>query len=211
MKKLLALLVALFAVIAIPGMAAAQTTVTIAFFSTVVVPNGSVCVISGKPVPSSPTSTECWQKHGFGFTSPGVHVVNIRPDNSIGLFDGFTSTLLRPGTRLQILSLLGTCLIDAQTYRVFSGVVANPTQLGVALVVAPSGVTLLPDDEAVVKSDEDGTGIADVVCVQPGSPALHTELWSDIPLLRGDRLSDFQFLFYDPATGETYYDAYLEY
>ena len=53
-------------------------------------------------------------------------------------------------------------------------------------------------------------GITVRVCRGVREP-LHTELWSDIPLLRGDRLVGFAFLFNDPATGETYYDAYLEY
>ena len=105
----------------------------------------------------------------------------------------------------------GSCVEADGTYKAYEADIISPTPGGSVLVAAPAGVTLLPEDEVVIKADEDGTGVADALCVQTGAPALHTELWSDISLLRGDRLVGFQFLFYDPATGETYYDAYLEY
>lgn len=178
---------------------------------------GGDVVITGAGFPGSSVSltfsSQCMRDQGFESEHPVHRVVSLDPGGAgVDVFRiAVTDVPVPPGTRLLNLVLVKICLDGGVTYRIYSGVVASPTQLGVALVVAPSGVTLLPDDEAVVKSDEDGTGIADTVCVRPGSPALHTELWSDIPLLRGDRLTDFQFLFYDPATGETYYDAYLEY
>jgi len=173
--------------VAVPTVAA-QATVMIAFDTVRFVPSGSDCVITGKPAPSGSTSgLTCWQNLGFGSTGPGVHVVNIRPDNSIRLLDGFTSTLLPPGTRLQNLILVGFCSLGSHTYRVYSGVVANPTPSGTAFVIAPSGVTLSSDHEAVTMAS-DSSGNTDAVCIKKGTQAIKTKLWTDVTLTKASRL-----------------------
>ena len=53
-------------------------------------------------------------------------------------------------------------------------------------------------------------GSAEAVIVQQGGPAVHTTLWSDLPLRAGDRIVDFEELWTDDDTGETYYFAYVE-
>ncbi len=81
---------------------------------------------------------------------------------------------------------------------------------GPVLLAAPSGVALDSDDEAVVKKDSDVLGFTDTVCLQPGSPALNTNLWCDVPLSGGDRLVGFTMLAFDPVTGISYYEALVE-
>ena len=200
----------LFALLVAAPTAAAQTTVKIAFGDTILISSGASLVAMGQSVPSVATLGGCWSNQGFGTTSPGVRVVDIK--GNVRLLDGVTSTPMRPGTRLQSLTYVGTCVsgTTGQVYDIYSAVVANPVQRGAAIVLAPSGVTLSSDHEAVATTASDASGNADTVCVKQGSQAIKTKLWTDITLLKGDRLVGFTFLAYDPTTGKTYYGAMVD-
>ena len=86
-----------------------------------------------------------------------------------------------------------------------------PTPGGPLLVAAPAGVTLSSNSESVAKGNSDPIGISNFVCVTPGSGAQQTDLWCDIPILRGDRIGGFHSPIFDPASGFTYWWASLDY
>lgn len=210
LHRALSLLVALLA--AAPTIAT-QSTVRIAIPNTVTVGVGAEIVVTGRPATPMTITSTCMTHQGFRVESPGVYLVLINPNRApkAQIVQGaFANEFIRPGTRLRNLVNAALCFEGGVTYLVFSGDVTSPTQRGVAFVVAPSGVTLTSDHEAVV-SASDASGDSDTVCVKKGSAAIRTKLRSDIPLPKGSRLVGFIFVDYDATTGKTCYAALVDY
>ncbi len=147
---------------------------------------------------------------GYDGTGYGSRIVILNSPLDILVVDAFTTEPVSHGIRLANLELIDTCTEDGVSYRIYSGEVFTPGAGTAAFIAAPEGVTLSTDGEAIVKGDGDEDGSAEAVIVRQGGPAVHTTLWSDLPLLAGDRICDFEELWTDDDTGETYYFAYVE-
>ncbi len=168
-------------------------------------------VVTGKPAPDRTFTSACMNNEGFIGNSSGAHiaVLDTEATPSVSTVDAYFDEELAPGARLVNLSFVVTCTDDGETFNVFTAEVIAAGAGGPSVVATPGGVTLSTDVEAIVKGDGDEDGNADIVCVGIG-PAVHTTLWSDLPLLAGDRICDFEKLWTDDDTGETYYFAYVE-
>ncbi len=181
-------------------------------------------VVTAKPTSATLTvdDSSCWASVGLSEGEfPAVHIVAVSPGchpqpSAISFvclhtLDIFSDPQLSPGDRLTNLSRIGTCF-DGQdiSYDVYVADLLSPGTGAPTLIAAPSGVTLDLEGEAIIKGDSDADGSAEAVIVQQGGPAVHTTLWSDLPLQAGDRICDFEELWTDDDTGETYYFAYVE-
>ncbi|MHC4610070.1 MAG: hypothetical protein ACYS7M_06945 [Planctomycetota bacterium] len=180
--------------------------------------NADFVVVTGKPAPSQSFATQCMADNGVNIIgeNPGAHIVTVQPaafpggPNTVSIVDAASPEPIQPGTRLVNLAVINSCSEIPGTFNVYAGVVTTPSSTQTALLTAPSDVAIDIDDEAVVKGNANDDGNASIVVPRQGGPALNTEVWSDLPLLTGDRIVNFLELWDDPSTGHTFYLADVE-
>ena len=168
-------------------------------------------VVTGVPTPPSPFfASSCMTNAGFSGEIPGVRVVVVDPSTPPAATILDLLTLLPTGTRLHNLVALGVCFEFGTLYQVYEGELLSPSSQSRAFIATPSGVTLAQGHEAIIKGKSDALGFSKVICIQPGSPATNTDIWCDIPLGPGSRITDFTPIATDPVTGISYYEATVE-